>query len=315
MKILNLAKKKGYFILTIFGYRFLVLGKKKMKPSPRAIAHTVHERPYAELCIFTCANKKYYEFAILYPIFALYHNKKAIVEIGIENIYDFTKKYSHLINFYNIHYPGRVLYTEVNFGDILPNSVRFVTQPFSESKYIYIGDIDIVICENILEPHLKNISQNNLDYSNIKRTNFKKNRLSGLHFIEYSKMYPILLPKKIDLSKLNDEELLFTIMEAKGYTTPDSQCTFRPLHGVHASIYNRPPLPTLTTNDEIVTTSPCWFANTNKFIEPYYAKKYLQTRYQPKIKEFMTNICSSDIQLRKIIQFIDMACKYLTEGN
>lgn len=266
----------------------------------------------ADLLFYTCANQKYFEFAILYPLFVLQRNPEAVVEIGICNLKKFKKKYAHLIDFYNKAYPKKILFSSIYAGNILPNSIRFLTQPHLKSRYVYIGDVDILILENILASHLDNIAKHNLDFSNICRPGTRK--LSGLHFIEYDKMYPVKIPFGINLHKKNDEDLLYLLMKNKGLRIPDEQkCTYRPTHGLHVSYFSRPPLPTLTTLDN-KAAYPAWYSyNDNDSLG--VAEKYIELRYSEPVKEFMAQIREQDINLRRIIQFVDISADYIVRHS
>ena len=266
----------------------------------------------SKLLVYTYANKNYYPFAVLYQIFFIQKNPDADVEIIIENYNEFYEQYKHLLDFYKKYYPNVYFHQIDKNIKSLPGTTRFITTPIKTADYIYIGDIDIFICENILRPHLKNIKDNNLDFSNIKRKN--EFVLSGLHFIKYDKMYPVKIPSDVNLETERDESVLYKMMLTKGYKIPDeNKHTFRPLLGLHASYYSRPPLPTLTTKDCIVKNFPSWFTNTDpksKDKGKKYAKQYLKLRYSKPIKKFMQHIKYSDIELRKIIQNIDIVCWY-----
>lgn len=68
-------------------------------------------------------------------------------------------------------------------------------------------------------------------YSNMVRKNYNPKHLTGLHFFEYDKHYPIPPQKNYNI---NDEELLFNIVQSKGIKI-DYNTTFRPLYGIHIS--------------------------------------------------------------------------------
>ena len=171
------------------------------------------------ILFYTCVNEKFWAFGLLYPIFVLNSNPGAKVEVGVENHLRFTHKFKHIISFYEKEYPGRVRFSAVSFTQkrlfdsrkIVPNSVRFVTQPKLKADYVYIGDADILITEEVASQHLANIEKHHLDFSNVVRPN--KNRLTGLHFIAYDKMYPLPSLRGINLGKCNDEDLLYQIIQ------------------------------------------------------------------------------------------------------
>jgi hypothetical protein len=274
-----------------------------------------------DLLFYATADDKYLEFALTYPIFALASNPDATVEIGIVGKRAERRlrgQYGHLLEFYQKHYPNVILFRSIKtFRKISPNSIRFIIMPKTRAKYVYIGDIDIMITEPVLNVHLEHIAKYDLDFSNIKRVG--RERLTGLHFIEFEKMYPARLPLFSTLvQKFSDEELLMILMRRKGYKIPDEKAEenrFRPEHGVHASWFNRAPLPTLTTRDEVGKRPPCWVSC---LIPPppsrgvKYAAQYLDIRYSYPVLDFMRHIHERDIALRRLIQVVDMVCDYVT---
>lgn len=263
--------------------------------------------PDTDLLFYTYANAQYHEFAILYPLFALLSNKNSAVEICLSEPDSSVTKYEHLIKYYVEFFSGRILYSYITKTDILQNSLRFIVKPVSRAKYIYIGDVDILILEEeVLNIHRAAIRSTKLNFSNVRRKG--ENKITGLHFMEYDKYYPIVIPCNVDLITCNDESLLFLLMLEKGYSIPEvSDLKYRPVHGLHISLFSRPPLPTLTTQDRISDT-PSWFGqseDTSIFVE-----KYLSIRHTQPVIQFMSSIRDEDIVLRRTIQFIDMFCYY-----
>ena len=259
------------------------------------------------LLFYTYADIKYHPFAALYPFFALKSNPQSIVEIVLSSPNAFINEYTDIINYYQKEFPGQVLYSYIDHSDILPNSLRYVVQPQSCAKYVYIGDVDILLLEpNILLWHLRNIKQNQLDFSNVVRSGTKK--LTGLHFIEYEKMFPVQIESNINLNTTTDEDLLYILMNAKGFKMPTgADLTARPVHGLHISFFSRPLLPTLTTQDRLADY-PSWYAqshDTRAFIE-----KYVEVRYTEDFVKFMSNIRDNNVQLRQLVQIVDLYCLY-----
>lgn len=258
-----------------------------------------------KLLFYTYANKKYYRFAILYPLYVLYFNKEAAVEIALEDEKFFRKQYGHLIEFYEKKYKGRVLFHQLDMKKdkkIFEGSYRFITKPRLVAEYVYIGDVDIFVLDDVFMGHLKNIDDNNLDFSNIKRKD--KNRLSGLHFIEYNKMYPI---GKINPKSIGDEELLHLIMKNKGYKIPPESLEYRPIFGLHVSFWSRPLFNTMTTKDEIINF-PAWFSENDNSC--FYASIYQKIRYNEYFLKFFANLKENDVEVRQIIQIVDIATAY-----
>jgi len=259
------------------------------------------------LLFYTYADSKYHPFAALYPLFALTSNPDSIVEICLSSPAEFVREYSQLIEFYHKNYPGRVLYSYIiEHSGILPHSLRFIVQPQSYARYVYIGDVDTLLLESdILRNHLIKIKMNSLDFSNVVRPGTK--RLTGLHFIAYDKMFPARIESDINISTANDEELLYMLMDAKGFKMPSCSLAARPVHGIHISFFSRPLLPTLTTQDRLADY-PSWYGqshDTRAFIE-----KYLAVRYTGAITDFMSNIRDDNVQLRQLVQIIDLYCLY-----
>lgn len=169
-------------------------------------------------------------------------------------------------------------------------------QPTLKTKYVYIGDVDIFLLEDILPYWLNFMTKHHSDFGNVLRN---PNQLTGLHFIPYDKMYPIKIPQNVDLLQTNDEVLLCQFMRKKHLRFP-VKATFeeRKVHGVHINFFSRPPLESMTTFDKPVDF-PAW--------GPYEAiEKYLDVRYTEPIKNFIENINPFQISLRRIIQFVDM---------
>jgi hypothetical protein len=253
------------------------------------------------LLFYTYADSKYHPFAALYPLFALTSNPDSIVEICLSSPAEFVREYSQLIEFYHKNYPGRVLYSYIEHSGTLPHSLRFIVQPQSYARYVYIGDVDILLLESdILRSHLIKIKMNGLDFSNIVRPGTK--RLTGLHFIAYDKMFPARIESDINLSTTNDEELLYMLMDAKGFKMPSCCPAARPMHGLHISFFSRPLLPTLTTRDRLADF-PSWG-------DRAFVGKYLEVRYTGAIADFMSNIRDNNARLRQLVQIIDLYCLY-----
>jgi hypothetical protein len=270
-----------------------------------------------ELLIYTVVDEKYFEFGLLFPLFALLSNPEAVVEVGVSNYPLFQKRYEHLLDFYDKHFAKQVCFSLIPETKVYANSLRFLVQPATTAKYIYICDADILITQPVLAGHIANIEKNKLDFSNIKRHGEEK--LTGLHFISFDKMFPLRLPDNFKLTSLvtlNDEILLYQLMQAKGLAIPNETAhTFRPVLGLHASFYSRPPLPTLTTDDKIVTSFPSWFSKIDQTFDFAPAKQYLKARRHDIVKKFMSCIAPTDVKLRQLVQYIDLVCEKVSGKN
>ena len=236
----------------------------------------------------------------MYPLFALTSNPDAIVEIILSDYELFKKTYANIMQFYEANYPGKVRYTPVEVKNVLPNSVRFIVQPTLKAKYVYIGDIDIFLTEDVLSYWLKFMEKHQCDFGNVLRN---ERQLTGLHFVPYDKMYPVVIPPDANL-RTGDEVLLCRLMREKNLRFPVSaERRERKIHGVHVSYYSRPPLPSMTTFDK-PARYPSWGGD---------VKKYLEIRYSEPVIKFTECIGTRQIELRRIIQFTDMWAWFLKE--
>lgn len=225
------------------------------------------------LLFFTCCNKRYEHFVGLYAFSALYHNQDARIEIGLESKSSFEDKYKEELDFIKYNFGEDSLHLrEVEWFDadkrkILPNSVRFINTPERKSEFVYIGDIDILILDkNISNIHKNRMQKTDLPYSNSVRPD--TNRMSGLHFTRYDSYYPLPNLENLNLKMLNDEILLYKIIQKKGLPLPPNEW-FRPIHGIHVSP-NRNLMKTVDTNGRVI---PGWgIEKFSKEFEKFHAE-------------------------------------------
>ena len=164
----------------------------------------------------------------------------------------------------------------------------------------------MILDSDIVQHHIQFMKNYNSDFSNILRN---ERQLTGLHFIEYEKMYPVKIPDKIDLYRTNDEVLLCSLMREKNYSFPPLGLPLseRKTHGLHCSFFSRPPLSSLTTEDKSVKY-PAWTIEP----QPYKAgaEKYFEIRYSTPVVNFTECIHERQVELRRIIQIMDMFAYY-----
>jgi hypothetical protein len=206
-----------------------------------------------KLLFFTCATKFYDNFIIPYCYFAAKHNPSSAFEFIIDDVEDFKKKHSLSIKWltenFKIPIFLRAKKDELNLKVKLDNSIRFVLNPKTTSEYVYIGDVDIIILEEILKKHAP-IFDLGLPYSNVVReirTPTKKGggkRLTGLHLCKSQSQYPLGAIDDLIEKFTNDEELLYAIMERKKLLYSNdvtrSLKIGRPSHGIHLSLNRLP---------------------------------------------------------------------------
>ena len=194
-----------------------------------------------DILFFTCATGVYQHFVIPYIFFASRYNKSASFEILVDDADLFIETNKRSLRFF---YKNDIV-VNIRTLPVVPvkpkmqNSYRFIIEPELQAEYVYIGDIDIMIVEEILPLHL-HIFEENLPYSNIVRKGTKK--LTGLHFAKYNKQYPLPEISGLVKSIENDEELLYEIMSRKGMIYPSEvyDKIERPQHGIHMSLNRLP---------------------------------------------------------------------------
>jgi hypothetical protein len=197
----------------------------------------------ANILFFTTSNRRYEEFAPLYAFSALSHVKDSLVELGVEDTRGFRSRHgpaaAHVAACFG---QQRMLVRSVPWAPygrpVLPNTVRFLIEPKLRARYVYIGDIDIIILERkLLSMHLTHMKTTGLPYSNSVRP--KTDRMSGLHFSEFAAYYPVPDVSEFDLRRMNDERVLYEIVRRKGLP-PQDRAWYRPIHGIHISPNRQP---------------------------------------------------------------------------
>jgi hypothetical protein len=198
----------------------------------------------SHILFFTCATGFYEGFVIPYIYFAEKSNPNSKFEFIVNNADKFIEKNQIALKWLKNNIQVKPVFRnrdEISIKPRMENSMRFILQPKQRAKRVYIGDVDIMILENIFDWH-KPIFEAGLPYSNIVRPNSKA--LTGLHFTNYDDYYP--LPKIYDFIKLvkSDEELLYKIVKRKGKLYDVSKYNAlveeRPVHGIHMSTNRLP---------------------------------------------------------------------------
>ena len=199
-----------------------------------------------KLTVFTACNSKYEPFVLPYVLSVLYFNENTKVEISLERPKLFESENIEAIDILRGHLGNRFTFSRQPPLEVSPNSLRFLTTPQQKTEYVYIGDIDIIILEEIMTPHIENMKQTGLPYSNIKRPN--KNALTGLHFSKWDAYYPIAAIHNKNLINL-DEQLLYELICDRGLQLPTEEHSFRPIHGYHLSLSRYPTGPGIKWED------------------------------------------------------------------
>lgn len=185
------------------------------------------------LTVFTAVNRRYEPFVAPYIASVVVHNRDTTVEVCVEDPALFRADNHRAMATLEEHFPGRALIRGGDFSRAKANSIRFIETPESVSEYVYIGDVDIIITEEIAPFHLNHMAETGLPYSNLKRPN--KDALSGLHFSRWDALYP---HAETPSSRINlDEGYLWDLVMARGLPAPPlDDPKPRPLHGFHLSL-------------------------------------------------------------------------------
>ena len=215
--------------------------------------------------MFSSATPDYELFVLPYMASALIHNYNVRVEVCVEDNARFRKTNALGIEVLLRHYgENRVRIRDVvSSRGVSPNSVRFLETPEVMSEFTYIGDIDILILEQISQKHIDRMLSAGLPYSNVLRPG--RRALSGLHFTRSDAYYPVALPAGVDLNL--DEALLYALVTSRGAPLPPEEWN-RPAHGFHLSL-NRSPLPRFVDGKR----KPGWSVDRSKkrFLAAYEA--------------------------------------------
>ena len=197
-----------------------------------------------DLLILAYADKGYEDFVIPYIYYALKSNREAFVEIILDSSDEFIESNEDVINLLKEFVGSNFLIRQSTISpeNCIKNTIRFIEKASEPSKYIYIGDIDILIFDDLLSVHIPLIEKYRLPFSNIIRKVKQPDepkRLTGLHFCETDKYYPLPDLSDLDLLKENDEHVLYEIMKRKGTMVSDS-FLIRPECGIHMSLSRDP---------------------------------------------------------------------------
>ena len=188
------------------------------------------------LVVYTTANKAYEPFVLPYMAGFLESNPGVYVEVGVEDADVFRSENQQAFELLRSRYGPSMDVTTADFSVGAPHSARFLNESQMKREFLYIGDIDIFILQEIMPQHLKIMKGLNLPYSNIIRKG--RQALSGLHFTRTDAFYPI---ENIDGKIVNfDEAMLYQMILLKGHNLPPEDFQERPSHGFHMSLNRRP---------------------------------------------------------------------------
>ena len=191
------------------------------------------------LTVFTCCNGRYKSFRPLFISSLLSHEGPDVfVEIGVDALGDEIKEQTEVLDGL---YKDRLLIRQVDFpSGVMPNAIRFLTEPLNRSDYVYIVDVDMIfLAGGICSLHLEHMSKTGLPFSNKvrdagKRFMDKYDRVAGRHFSPWSSLYPLPKLSSIPPELLQqDEAMLYWILTEKGCRLSVGDDFKLNLHGVH----------------------------------------------------------------------------------
>tara|TARA_Y100000741_G_C18188915_1_gene532664 strand:- start:212 stop:1048 length:837 start_codon:yes stop_codon:yes gene_type:complete len=185
---------------------------------------------------------KYQKFLIPYTFFALMNNKNSHVEIVVEDVEKFKAKYKNELEELNKieKIKNNYLIRQMKFkrNKNIPNVYRFYEVPTVKAKYTYIGDVDIMILEDILDKHFLKHWPGKLPYNNILRRPNHVN-ITGLQMVKTDKYFTeefVACQKRHYLKNWNgNDEFILGQMCKEIHGLPSFNYRFRPEGGVHIS--------------------------------------------------------------------------------
>jgi len=128
-------------------------------------------RPALLLC--TYADRGYAMFAVPYAWFALSSCPNAFVEVLLGDFAHFEATQALAIDQLRRRFGNRFLFRQsqaiVDRPSLSPNVVRFIEQPHTCADNVYIGDIDLLITDDVSSVHAALMQEYGLPYSNIIR--------------------------------------------------------------------------------------------------------------------------------------------------
>ncbi len=199
-----------------------------------------------QLLFFTFADARYSCFVVPYIHFALTSNPASMVEVCVDDLDVFLARSSDAIELLSRAHAGRFLVRQSEvcrrLEGAIPNTIRFLERPQLRAANVYIGDIDILVFDDVLTIHSGLMQQAGLPFSNVLRKEHldsAKPRLSGLHFCPYDLFYPQADVTDLDLARENDEFVLYELMRRKGVMV-DAAFQERPECGIHMSLSRDP---------------------------------------------------------------------------
>ena len=201
------------------------------------------------LLFFMSCDSKYFQFIKPFMYFSSLDNKPCSYEFLLTSVMPEEEKES-------IEKLAKSIGAEVKLVDKSKDSlhskvVRWLYSPASKGySYAYIGDIDIIILENVTEFHRSRMDDGKLFDNVVRHTD--KSKLSGLQFCTrdyFERTFAVRSKyKKICKGDMHcsNESILLKICKESGLKLPQASKDeeefnrIRPVHGIHMSLSRKP---------------------------------------------------------------------------
>lgn len=228
-----------------------------------------------DLTFIVTTNNRNFAFTLPFIYFAAKYNPNCKIDLYLYNDCNI-KNIKDGLAFLNTCVDCKINIKDKISPNITPLLYRFLVEPISQTKYSYCGDIDIMICENILPFHIKKLKNEKYCYDNEIRQYCDPLKMSGLHFCtqKWYEQTKIIRNKLLlqnistNAGKNNCENLLKKIAEDSHILLHPIQLSAkdfyknRPTHGQHISLSRRPFNPKCKMED---------------ILDPLYKKSFLET--------------------------------------
>jgi hypothetical protein len=187
----------------------------------------------------------WYDFVVPYIFYAQVTNPDSMVEVMVDDLEVLEKEYSRELDFLSRNFKDKYLIRSIekpiddNHFRLIRNALRFLEEPKIKREYTYIGDIDVMVTEEVSSYHLAEMDRTGLPFSNQVKTDNGYDMLTGLHFYKtdaYIDIYPELDRYYSLLPRFRcDQQLLFHMMADKFSIDKKLITKKRPIHGIHMS--------------------------------------------------------------------------------
>lgn len=206
-------------------------------------------RPNRETALnfFAAGVGEHEKFLPLFAVFALKNHHNSTVEIVVKSAEAFRVLYNAELNWLSRRF-GEASYCVREFSKVnmqrtpYKNTWRFLEVPKLKAEYTYIGDVDILFTEDVLQSkRVLQMQHFQLPYSDVIRAGTKK--LTGLLMVRTQEYFndALLRAQKDTNAHGNDEEFLYRMISNSGHRLPsvdsrDYFAHYRPVHGLHLSL-------------------------------------------------------------------------------